>query len=57
MLLSRITTVAFVLTIVVVTLWLSECERMVSMLPDVEMPEQEISLLIGVHLPRTGDLG
>ena len=50
---SRIITVAFVLTIVV-TLWLSGCERTASVLPNAEMSEQEASLPIGVHVPLTG---
>ena len=52
---SRITTSAFILTIVVLTLGFSGCERIVSVISDAQtpqMPDSEIP--IGVHVPLTG---
>ena len=52
---SRITTSAFVLTIVVLTLGFLGCERIVSVIPDAQTPQMPDSeVLIGVHVPLTG---
>ena len=51
---SRISTAAFVLTFIILTLWLSGCDQTLSMLPDAKIPTQETSLPIGVHVPLTG---
>ena len=52
---SRITTSAFVLTIVVLTLGLLGCERIASVIPDAQTPQMPDSeILIGVHVPLTG---
>lgn len=52
---SRITTNAFVLTIVALTLGFLGCERIVSVIPDAQTPQMPDSeILIGVHVPLTG---
>ena len=51
---SRISTAAFVLTFIVLTLWLSGCDQRRPMLSDVERPTQAVSLPIGVVVSETG---
>ena len=51
---SRITTSAFVLTIVVLTLGLLGCQRMASVMPDTQTSEMPNGIPIGVHVPLTG---
>lgn len=58
MYIKRFAAFTFTLTLIVLVVGLSGCERMAPMLPDAEMPQmtgQEIS--IGVVLPQTGYLG
>ena len=50
----RRTFVAFVLTIVALTLELSGCARIASVMPDVQTSEMPNEILIGVHVPLTG---
>jgi len=50
----RRTFVAFILTIVALSLGLLGCERIASVIPDAQTPEMPNEILIGVHVPLTG---